>query len=280
MLPTCRCLAERVPGAMSSVPRVCSACGAASAWDARFCQQCGRPLGEDATPAVLRRALSRPRLRSRVVLLVAASIALIAGSVDRGDPAVRVRCHRLRLLLLARRGAIRGTWWRAGLRHRATTCAAGRRSRSRRSLRGVRAARDVVRLRRESRSLRREREPILRSLGDAVYREDEPLVRMLRDASARSTANSRSARRHGRRRLLPRAVTSTRSAGPLARRSGSPLTTSNPARIRRSNRRLRRAYSSGVRTSLIRPVFSPGRTTYRARRSSYAGWTTAMWMCG
>ncbi len=42
-----------------------------------------------------------------------------------------------------------------------------------------RAARDVVRLRREARSFRREREPILRSLGDAVYRDDEPLVKTL-----------------------------------------------------------------------------------------------------
>jgi vacuolar-type H+-ATPase subunit I/STV1 len=42
-----------------------------------------------------------------------------------------------------------------------------------------RAARDVVRLRRESRSLRREREPTLRLLGEAVYEEDEPLVQTL-----------------------------------------------------------------------------------------------------
>src|SRR5262249_45934253 len=45
----------------------------------------------------------------------------------------------------------------------------------------VRAARNDVRLRRESRSLRREREPILAWLGDAVYREDEPLVKTLRE---------------------------------------------------------------------------------------------------
>jgi hypothetical protein len=45
----------------------------------------------------------------------------------------------------------------------------------------VRALRNVVRLRRESRSLRREREPTLRSLGDAAYREDEPLVKALRE---------------------------------------------------------------------------------------------------
>ena len=43
------------------------------------------------------------------------------------------------------------------------------------------ALRDVFRLGRESRSLRREREPTLRLLGDAAYREDEPLVKALRD---------------------------------------------------------------------------------------------------
>lgn len=45
----------------------------------------------------------------------------------------------------------------------------------------ARALRDLVRLRGESRSLRREREPALRSLGDAAYREDEPLVQTLRE---------------------------------------------------------------------------------------------------
>jgi hypothetical protein len=45
----------------------------------------------------------------------------------------------------------------------------------------ARALRDVVRLRRESRSLRRQREPTLRSLGDAAYREDEPAASELRE---------------------------------------------------------------------------------------------------
>jgi hypothetical protein len=45
----------------------------------------------------------------------------------------------------------------------------------------ARAARKLLRLRRESRSLRREREPTLRSLGDAAYREDESLVRALQE---------------------------------------------------------------------------------------------------
>lgn len=45
----------------------------------------------------------------------------------------------------------------------------------------VRALRDVVRLRGESRSLRRERAPTLRSLGEAAYRADEPLIKALRE---------------------------------------------------------------------------------------------------
>ena len=42
------------------------------------------------------------------------------------------------------------------------------------------AIRAVVRLQRESRALRREKEQALRSLGDAAYREDEPAAETLR----------------------------------------------------------------------------------------------------
>lgn len=42
------------------------------------------------------------------------------------------------------------------------------------------AIRAVLRLRTESRTLRRERERAVRSLGDAAYREDEPAVKTLR----------------------------------------------------------------------------------------------------
>jgi hypothetical protein len=165
---------------MSSVPRVCSACGAASAWDARFCQQCGRSLGEDATPPRYYGVLSPgPAFVLGVVLLAAFLIALVAGSLvvaillfalavtafvffygaarrNPGDPVARrvfATVHHVRGWATFARAST--TAWR-------------------------RALRDVVRLRRESRSLRREREPALRSLGDAAYREDEPLVEVLR----------------------------------------------------------------------------------------------------
>jgi hypothetical protein len=165
------------PGAMSSVPRVCSACGAASAWDARFCQQCGRPLDEKA-PTYYGMLSPGPAFVLGCSLLVAAVVALIVGSLiaaialiavaivafvffydsarrnpeDRVARSVNSSAHRLR------------GWVRFAI---ASIAAWGR------------AARDVVRLRRESRSLRREREPILRSLGNAVYRDDEPLVQTL-----------------------------------------------------------------------------------------------------
>jgi hypothetical protein len=166
---------------MSSVPRVCSACGSASSWDANFCQQCGRRLDVDrAAPRYYGMLSPGPAFVLVCLLLVAAVIALIVGSVvatvvlvglaavafvffygaarrNPGDPVAR--------RVFASAHHVRG-WAKFGL---ASLVAWGR------------AARDVVRLRRESRSLRKEREPMLRSLGDAVYREDEPLVKTLRE---------------------------------------------------------------------------------------------------
>ncbi|HEU4972754.1 MAG TPA: zinc ribbon domain-containing protein [Gaiellaceae bacterium] len=162
---------------MSSVPRVCSACGAASAWDARFCHQCGRPLDE-RTPRYYGVLSPGPAFVLGCVLLVAAVVALIAGSViaaivllavalvafvffyeaARRDPDDRV----------ARSVVSSGHRLRGWVSFAIASVAAW-----------ARASRDVLRLRRESRSLRREREPTLRLLGDAVYREDEPLVQTL-----------------------------------------------------------------------------------------------------
>ena len=81
MLPTCGSYAERVTRSrMSSVPRVCAACGAPSAWDARFCQQCGRPLGEVAKAPRYYGALSPgPAFVLGCLLLGAALVALVAG---------------------------------------------------------------------------------------------------------------------------------------------------------------------------------------------------------
>jgi hypothetical protein len=166
---------------VSSVPRVCSACGAASAWDARFCQQCGRSLLDDEkTPRYYGALSPGPVFALGGVMLVAGLIALIAGSLigtivflavalvafvlfyeaarrNPGDPIAR------RVLGSARHAS---SWVRFS---RASASA------------WLRAGRDVVRLRSELRTLRREREPTLRSLGDAAYREDEPTVKALRE---------------------------------------------------------------------------------------------------
>jgi hypothetical protein len=162
---------------MSSVPRVCSACGAASAWDARFCQQCGRPLDEKA-PRYYGVLSPGPAFVLGCVLLVSAVVALIVGSLIAAivliavtvvafvffyDAARRNPEDRVARSVISSGHRLRG-WVRFAV---ASVAAWGR------------AARDVVRLRRESRSFRREREPILRSLGDAVYRDDEPLVKAL-----------------------------------------------------------------------------------------------------
>jgi hypothetical protein len=164
---------------MNSVPRVCSACGAASSWDAKFCQQCGRSLDE-APPRYYGVLSPGPAFVLGLIVLVLAVIALIAGSVTAA------------IVLLAVAVAAFAFFYDAARRHPEDRVARSVLSSGRR-LRGWarfvfvslaawwRAARTVLRLRRESRSLRREREPILRSLGDAVYREDEPLVQTLRE---------------------------------------------------------------------------------------------------
>ena len=164
---------------MSSVPRVCSACGSASPWDAKFCLQCGRRLDEEA-PRYYGALSPGPAFVLGCVLLVGAVIALIAGSViaaivlfalavaafvffydaarrNPGDPVAR--------RVVASAHHLRG--WAGFARTSAFAWA--------------HALRDVVRLRRESRSLRRQREPTLRSLGDAAYREDEPAAKELRE---------------------------------------------------------------------------------------------------
>lgn len=164
---------------MSSVPRVCSACGAASAWDARFCQQCGRPVDAPA-PRYYGVLSPGPAFALGCVLAIAAVVALMAGSLIGA------------IVFLAVAVAAFVFFYDAARRHPDDRFARGVFT-SGHHLRGwarfalasiaawARAARDLVRLRRESRSLRREREPILRSLGEAVYREDEPLVQTLRE---------------------------------------------------------------------------------------------------
>lgn len=164
---------------MSSVPRVCAACGSASAWDAKYCQQCGRRLDEQG-PRYYGALSPGPALVLGCILLAAAALALFAWGVIAAivllglaaaafvflyDAARRNRDDPVGRRILALVYHVRG--WTTFTRTSVSAWA--------------RALRDVVRLRRESRSLRREREPTLRSLGDAAYREDEPAAKALRE---------------------------------------------------------------------------------------------------
>jgi len=164
---------------VSSVPRVCSACGATSEWHANYCQQCGRRLDDDA-PRYYGALSPGPVFVLGCVFLAAALIALVAGSVIGAVVFVVVaaltfvffyeaaRCNPddpVARRVLASSHNVRG--W-AGFTGRSASA-------------WTRALRNVVRLRRESRSLRREREPTLRSLGDAAYRDDEPTATALRE---------------------------------------------------------------------------------------------------
>jgi hypothetical protein len=164
---------------VTSVPRVCSACGAASAWDAKFCQHCGRRL-DDVSPRYYGALSPGPAFVLGCVLLVASLIALIAGSV-------------IATIVLLALGVGAFVFFYDAARRTPGDPVASRVFGSAHHLRGwagfartstsawAHALRDVVRLRRESRSLRRQREPTLRSLGDAAYREDEPAANELRE---------------------------------------------------------------------------------------------------
>jgi hypothetical protein len=164
---------------VTSVPRVCSACGAASAWDAKFCQQCGRQLDHES-PRYYGALSPGPAFVLGCVLLVAAAIALVAGSV-------------IATIVLLALAVVAFVFFYDAARRTPGDPVASRVFGSAHHLRGwagfvrtstsawAHALRDVVRLRRESRSLRRQREPTLRSLGDAAYREDEPAANELRE---------------------------------------------------------------------------------------------------
>lgn len=168
---------------MSSEERVCSACGFAATREATFCSQCGRRLvasPDDESPPNLYGVLAPgPALGLGCVLLLAAILAVVAGSAIAA------------IVLLALAGAAFVFFYDAARRnpaspvaHRVTTSSHHLRGWMRFVLESssawADAIRAVLRLRSESRSLRREREQAVRSLGDAAYREDEPAVSALR----------------------------------------------------------------------------------------------------
>jgi hypothetical protein len=164
---------------VSSEPRACSACGSAVDATSKFCPNCGRRLVEGSSPHFYGVLSPGPAFVLGCVLLTAAVVAAIAGSAVAA------------IVLLAFAGAAFVFFYDAAKRD-PTSPLAHRVTSSGHHLRGwarfiresssawADAMRAVIRLRSESRSLRRERENALRSLGDAAYREDESAVTALR----------------------------------------------------------------------------------------------------
>jgi hypothetical protein len=150
--------------------------------DARFCARCGRPL--DAAELEGRRVYGvlapGPMLLVTGAFLIGGVLALIAGSVGAAIfllVLAGIAC--VFLLEAAKRSP------ESPLARRVTTAAGNVRGWgvfARESvLAWSGATRDVVRLKNEKRSLRREHEQALRSLGDAAYRGDEQAMTALRE---------------------------------------------------------------------------------------------------
>lgn len=148
--------------------------------DVRFCQRCGRPLGEDHAPRRLFGVLAPgPAFVLGCVLVVGAVLAGIAGSL-------------VVAILLAVLGAAAFVLFYGAAERDPEGPLANAVFTSGRRLRGwalfgresadawAHATRDVARLRVESRSLRRERRRAVAELGEAAYREDTALVGALR----------------------------------------------------------------------------------------------------
>lgn len=167
---------------MSSEASVCSACGNAVPADARYCARCGHQL-DGGEPEVDRRVYGvlapGPLLVLTGIFLVGAVLALLAGSVGAAvflfvlavvacifllEAAKRVPEAPLARRLTKIRSDVRG--WAVFARESSSAWFG--------------AGRDVARLKNERRSLRREREFAIRSLGDAAYRGDAPAMETLR----------------------------------------------------------------------------------------------------
>jgi zinc-ribbon domain len=158
--------------------RVCPACGSDLSPDARFCPQCGSRL-EEAQPNLYGVLAPGPALVLSSVLCGAGVLALIAGSV-------------VGAIVFFAFGAGAFMLFYDAARRNPDSPVAQRFTTTSHHVRGwLRFAREsivawadaiptVLRLRRESRSLRHERNEAIRSLGDAAYREDEAAVDALR----------------------------------------------------------------------------------------------------
>ena len=158
---------------------VCPACGAEAAPGAKFCAECGRRL-IGAEPTLYGVLAPGPALVLSGILFAAGMLALIAGSI-------------LGTLVFLAFAAGAFVLFYDAARRNPDSPVAQRFATSSHHVRGwLRFAREsivawsdaipaVLRLRRESRSLRGDREQAILSLGEAAYREDEESVTALRE---------------------------------------------------------------------------------------------------
>ena len=165
---------------MISEVRVCSACGSPATPTAKFCSQCGRELlGGDDRRRVYGVLAPGPAFVLACALLLAAVLALAAGSTI---AAIVFLALAVPAFVLFYDAAKRDP--ASPVAHRVTASIHHVRGWTRFVLESAVAWKDairaVLRLRSESRALRRERERVVRSLGDAAYREEEPAVIALR----------------------------------------------------------------------------------------------------
>jgi zinc ribbon protein len=161
--------------------RPCPACGSDVSADARFCPQCGRSLAsEEARPNLYGVLAPGPALVLSGVLFLAGVLALIAGSIV---GAIVFLAFASGAFVLFYDAARRNP--ESPLAQRFTTTSQHLRGWLRFARESIAAWADaiptVLRLRRESRSLSRERDEAIRSLGDAAYREDDAAVTTLRE---------------------------------------------------------------------------------------------------
>lgn len=171
---------------MSSDERVCFACGAGAGADARFCAQCGRPLEQGGSVAYGQAATRLYGVAAPDALFVSACLFLLFAIVG-----FVAGSWLLVVALLAPSLALFALFYGAALRDSSSRVArvavtAVRRLRAWAGLGSeylgawTGAGRSVVRLKRESRALRRERDRVRIALGDAAYLEDEAAVSALR----------------------------------------------------------------------------------------------------
>jgi zinc ribbon protein len=172
--------------------RTCPVCGAGIPKSANFCPSCGRPLTGDVDPVSYDK-VSDPGPPPKLFGVVSPAAAFVLGCVLLlGALAALVsESPILAIVLFAASGAAFVLFYGAAERDSAGALAHGALT-ARDRVRGwarfttssagawTKAGRAIVRLRRELRALRRDRDQVQRALGEAAFKEDEEQIASLR----------------------------------------------------------------------------------------------------